>query len=62
MVSVPVARLSVRLARSAFTCASEPVSVTLVVPLPLTPLAGVTESTPLVSATVTVKVSPLAGS
>ena len=59
-VSVPpAAGVSVRLARSPFTCASVPEIVTDAVPLPEIVLAApVSFSTPPASVTVTVKVSP----
>src|SRR5208282_453772 len=53
-----VASVSVRVARSLSTCASEPVIVRLVVPDPDTPVP-VAASSPCVSARVAVKVSPL---
>ncbi len=61
MVSEPAALVSVRVARSAFTWASEPVIVRLVVPAPLTPLP-VADSRPKPSLKVTVKLSPPVGS
>src|SRR5208337_711031 len=53
-----VASVSVRVARSLSTCASEPVIVRLVVPDPDTPVP-VADNSPCVSASVAVKVSPL---
>ena len=57
IVSVPAdASESVRVARSAFTCASEPLSVRLVVPEPEIPPPEA-DSSPVASLTTTVKVS-----